>query len=41
MNTFDQALFDLFERGLISYEEALKNAAFKLPLKTKIVKINE
>jgi twitching motility protein PilU len=26
MNTFDQALFDLFETGQISYEEALKNA---------------
>ena len=26
MNTFDQALFDLFEKGVISYEEALKNA---------------
>jgi len=26
MNTFDQALFDLFEKGDISYEEALKNA---------------
>ncbi len=26
MQTFDQALFDLYEKGLISYEEALKNA---------------
>jgi len=26
MQTFDQALFDLFESGKISYEEALKNA---------------
>ncbi len=26
MNTFDQALFDLFESGHISYEEAIKNA---------------
>ena len=26
MQTFDQALFDLFESGQISYEEALKNA---------------
>ncbi len=26
MQTFDQALFDLHEEGLISYEEALKNA---------------
>lgn len=26
MQTFDQALFDLFESGLISYEDALRNA---------------
>ena len=26
MQTFDQALFDLHEAGLISYEESLKNA---------------
>ena len=26
MQTFDQALFDLFESDSISYEEALKNA---------------
>jgi twitching motility protein PilU len=26
MQTFDQALFDLFESNTISYEEALKNA---------------
>ena len=26
MQTFDQALFDLYEAGKISYEEALKNA---------------
>lgn len=26
MQTFDQALFDLYNEGLISYEEALKNA---------------
>jgi twitching motility protein PilU len=26
MQTFDQALFDLHEANLISYEEALKNA---------------
>lgn len=26
MQTFDQALFDLFEAGMITYEEALKNA---------------
>ena len=26
MQTFDQSLFDLFERGLITYEDALRNA---------------
>jgi twitching motility protein PilU len=26
MNTFDQALFDLFESGSITYEDALRNA---------------
>jgi twitching motility protein PilU len=26
MQTFDQALFDLYETGLISYEDALRNA---------------
>ena len=26
MQTFDQALFDLYERGMISYESALRNA---------------
>lgn len=26
MNTFDQALFDLYEEGYISYEDALRNA---------------
>ena len=26
MKTFDQSLFDLYEEGVISYEEALKNA---------------
>jgi twitching motility protein PilU len=26
MQTFDQALFDLHEAGLISYEDALRNA---------------
>ena len=36
MNTFDQALFDLFERGLISYEEALKNADSKNEVRLRI-----
>jgi twitching motility protein PilU len=26
MQTFDAALFDLYEAGLISYEDALRNA---------------
>ena len=26
MQTFDQALFDLYNQGAISYEEALRNA---------------
>jgi twitching motility protein PilU len=26
MQTFDQALFDLYEGGLISYEDAMRNA---------------
>jgi twitching motility protein PilU len=26
MQTFDQALFDIYEAGLISYEDALRNA---------------
>jgi twitching motility protein PilU len=26
MQTFDQALFDLYEAGMISYEDALRNA---------------
>jgi twitching motility protein PilU len=26
MQTFDQALFDLYEAGRISYEDALRNA---------------
>jgi twitching motility protein PilU len=36
MNTFDQALFDLFEKGLISYEEALKNADSKNEVRLRI-----
>ena len=26
MNTFDQALFDLYEGGQVTYEDALRNA---------------
>jgi len=36
MQTFDQALFDLFESGSISYEEALKNADSVNDLRLKI-----
>ena len=36
MNTFDQALFDLFEKGDISYEEALKNADSKNEVRLRI-----
>jgi twitching motility protein PilU len=36
MNTFDQALFDLFERGVISYEEALRNADSKNEVRLRI-----
>ena len=36
MKTFDQALFDLYESHLISYEEALRNADSKNELRLKI-----
>jgi twitching motility protein PilU len=36
MQTFDQALFELHERGVISYEEALKNADSVNDLRLKI-----
>jgi twitching motility protein PilU len=36
MNTFDQALFDLFERGLISYVDALKNADSKNEVRLRV-----
>ncbi|AXK38909.1 PilT/PilU family type 4a pilus ATPase [Crenobacter cavernae] len=36
MQTFDQALFDLFEEGLIGYEDALKNADSVNDLRLKI-----
>ncbi len=36
MITFDQALFDLFERGMISYEEALKNADSKNEIRLRV-----
>ena len=36
MQTFDQALFDLYEAGLISYEDALRNADSINDLRLKI-----
>ena len=36
MQTFDQALFDLFERGDISYEDALRQADSQNELRLKI-----
>jgi hypothetical protein len=36
MQTFDQALFELYEAGLISYEDALRNADSKNELRLRI-----
>jgi twitching motility protein PilU len=36
MQTFDQALFKLYEDGVISYEEAMRNADSKNELRLKI-----
>ncbi len=36
MRTFDQALFELYETGYVSYEEAIKNADSKNELRLKI-----
>jgi twitching motility protein PilU len=36
MNTFDQALFDLYEKGTISYEDALRNADSKNELRLRV-----
>jgi twitching motility protein PilU len=36
MNTFDQALYNLYETGFISYEDALRNADSKNELRLKI-----
>jgi twitching motility protein PilU len=36
MNTFDQALFDLFEAGHISYEEAIRNADSRNEVRLRI-----
>ena len=36
MKTFDQALFELFEAGVVSYEEALRNADSKNEIRLRI-----
>ena len=36
MNTVDQALFDLYERGMIGYEDALRNADSKNELRLRV-----
>src|SRR5690554_4267614 len=36
MKTFDQALYDLYESGVISYEEALRNADSKNEIRLRI-----
>jgi twitching motility protein PilU len=36
MNTFDQALFDLYEKGMISYEDALRNSDSKNELRLRV-----
>jgi twitching motility protein PilU len=36
MKTFDQALYDLYESGTISYEEALRNADSKNEIRLRI-----
>ncbi len=36
MKTFDQALFELFEQGAISYEDALRNADYKNELRLRV-----
>jgi twitching motility protein PilU len=36
MKTFDQSLFELFETGMISYEDALRNADSKNELRLRV-----
>ncbi len=36
MKTFDQALYDLYEAGLVSYEDALRNADSKNELRLRV-----
>jgi twitching motility protein PilU len=36
MKTFDQSLFELYESGIISYEDALRNADSKNEVRLRI-----
>jgi twitching motility protein PilU len=36
MKTFDQSLFDLYESGMISYEDALRNADSRNELRLRV-----
>ena len=36
MKTFDQALFELYQAGMISYEDALRNADSKNEVRLRI-----
>jgi twitching motility protein PilU len=36
MKTFDQSLYDLYESGMISYEDALRNADSKNEVRLRI-----
>ena len=36
MKTFDQALYDMYETGFISYEDALRNADSKNEIRLRI-----
>jgi twitching motility protein PilU len=36
MKTFDQALFDMYEQGYISYEDAMRNSDSKNELRLRI-----
>jgi twitching motility protein PilU len=36
MQTFDQSLFDLYEQGMIAYEEAMRNADSKNELRLRV-----
>jgi len=36
MKTFDQSLFELYEQGIISYEDALRNSDSKNELRLRV-----